>query len=78
MTEANFHLSLLSFVRRKAFEPFAIELVSGDRFVVDHSEAVAHRETVAVFIDPAGADKLFDNTAVSQLCDVPGRRRRST
>lgn len=77
MTEANFHQSLLSFVRRKPFKPFAIELVSGDRFVVDHPEAVAHRGTVAVFIDPGGAYKLFGNTAVSQLCDVPARRRRS-
>lgn len=78
MTEANFLQSLHSFVRRRPFKPFAIELVSGDRFVIDHPEAVAHRGTVAVFIDPGGGYKLFDNTAVSQLSDVPARRRRPT
>ncbi len=51
MIENIFQQSLQAFARRKPFKPFTVELVSGDRFVVDHPEALAQREAVAVYID---------------------------
>jgi hypothetical protein len=80
MTDDNFERSLQAFVRRRPFKPFAVELASGDRFTVDHPEALARRGAVAVYIDTHGNYTLFDATAVTQLKDAASngtRRRRS-
>jgi len=44
-----------------------VELVSGDRFQVDHPEALVLRAGVAVFISAAGAPIIFDHEGVSQV-----------
>ena len=76
MTDANFKKSLLAFVRRRPFKPFEVELISGDRFTVEHPEALAQGGAVAVYINPDGDIKLFDSSSVSQLADIAGRQRR--
>ncbi|HMC66115.1 MAG TPA: hypothetical protein VKI65_14350 [Gemmataceae bacterium] len=73
MNDGNFQNSLQAFARRRPFKPFAVELVSGDRFVVDHPEALALRATVAVYINPDGKFTLFDSESVSQLTKVLNR-----
>ncbi|HUY35435.1 MAG TPA: hypothetical protein VMV69_22010 [Pirellulales bacterium] len=73
MIENNFQQSLQAFARRRPFKPFTVELVSGDRFVVDHPEALAQRGAVAVYIDREGRYSLFDSASVSQLTDVVDR-----
>jgi hypothetical protein len=70
MKGANFQNSLQAFVRRRPFQSFTVELVSGERFVVDHPEALALRGTVAVFINPDGKFAMFDSESVSQLTEV--------
>ncbi|HEV3024863.1 MAG TPA: hypothetical protein VGX76_20445 [Pirellulales bacterium] len=82
MIERNFQKSLQAFARRKPFKPFAVELTSGGRIVVDHPEALAQRGAVAVFIDRKGRYSLFDGSTVSQLVELgdresKGQRRRS-
>lgn len=72
MTDENFKRSLEAFIRRRPFKAFAIELASGDRFTVDHPEGLAHRGTVAVYIDRGGNYTLFDSTGVTQLTDFRG------
>ncbi|HQU43243.1 MAG: hypothetical protein B7Z73_05535 [Planctomycetia bacterium 21-64-5] len=74
MTEANFKKSLQAFIRRRPFKPFEVELVSGDRFVVEHPEALAHGGAVAVYISTEGDVKLFDSSSVSQLMDIADRQ----
>jgi hypothetical protein len=74
MTESSFKASIQAFIRRRPFRPFEVELVSGDRFVVEHPEAVAHGGAAAVYISPDGDYKLFDSSSVSQLMDVAGRQ----
>ena len=69
MTETNFQNSLQAFVRRHPFKPFTIELVSGDRIIVEHPEALAMRGAVAVYINTDGRYSLFDANGVSQLTD---------
>jgi hypothetical protein len=69
----HFQQSLQAFARRKPFKPFTVELVSGDRFVVDHPEALAQREAVAVYIDREGRYTLFDSSSVSQLTEIVDR-----
>ncbi len=83
MKEANFRNGLEAFVCRRPFKPFTVELVSGDRFIVDHPEALALRGAVAVFINSEGRYTLFDSTGVSQLTEVTrngggATRRRSS
>jgi hypothetical protein len=73
MTDSNFQQSLQAFVRRRPFKPFTVELVSGDRFVVDHPEALALRGAVAVYINTDGKYTLFDSTGVSQLTETVDR-----
>ncbi|MCI0681799.1 MAG: hypothetical protein L0Y71_06820 [Gemmataceae bacterium] len=73
MNDDNFENSLSAFLRRRPFKSFAVELVSGDRFIVDHPEALALRGAVAVFINPRGEYTLFDATTVSQLTDTTER-----
>ena len=73
MIEANFQNSLQAFVRRRPFKPFTIELVSGDRFTIDHPEALAMRGAVAVYIDRDGKYTLFDSSSVAQVIEALDR-----
>jgi len=45
--------------------------VNGDRFQVDHPEALVLRDGVAVFIAAGGVPTLFDHTSVRQLVGEP-------
>jgi hypothetical protein len=67
MTSDNFDRSLRAFQRRRPFRSFTIELVSGDRFQVDHPEALIVRDGVAVFVAKGGIPMLFDHESVSQF-----------
>jgi hypothetical protein len=67
MTADHFDRSLRSFQRRKPFRAFTVELVSGDRFQVDHPEALIVRDGVAVFVAQGGVPTLFDHESVSQI-----------
>jgi hypothetical protein len=80
MTTETFEHGLRAFLRLKPFKPFTVELVSGDRFSVDHPEAVAVlRGGVAVHSDRRGEITIFDRTSVSQILEATrngGRRAR--
>ncbi len=72
MSPENFTAALRAFVRRQPFRPFLVELTSGDRFRIQHPEALTMRGGAAVYVATNGAVKLFDSNSVSQLCDEPG------
>jgi hypothetical protein len=63
----NFERTLRAFQRRVPFRPFTVALVNGDRFQVDHPEALVLRGGVAVFITAEGVPTLFDHESVSQM-----------
>jgi hypothetical protein len=67
MDSSNFERSLRAFQRRTPFQPFMVALVNGDRFQVDHPEALVIRDGVAVFIAAGGVPTLFDHESVSEL-----------
>jgi hypothetical protein len=75
MTADHFDRSLRAFQRRTAFRAFTVELVSGDRFQVDHPEALIVRDGVAVFVARGGAPVFFDHESVSQF--IGESRRKS-
>ncbi len=67
MESESFDRSLRAFCRRVPFQPFTVELLSGTRFQVEHSEALAFSGGMAVYIAPDGTPSLFDHRSVSQL-----------
>jgi hypothetical protein len=69
MDPGNFERSLRAFQRRTPFRRFTVALVNGDRFQVDHPEALVIRDGVAVFVAAGGVPTLFDHESVSQLTD---------
>ncbi len=67
MDAETFQLGLNALRNRRPFQPFTVELVSGDRFEVDFPDALSSRNGAAVFIRPGGAPVLFEHESVSQL-----------
>ena len=49
------------------YRPFTVVLVNGDRFEVDHHDALVVRDGVAVFVGPGGVPVLFDHEGVAQV-----------
>jgi len=70
MEVGQFERSLRAFQRRTPFRSFTVALVNGDRFQVDHPEALIVRDGVAVFIAAGGVPALFDHSSVSQFVGV--------
>jgi hypothetical protein len=71
MDVEQFERSLRAFQRRTPFQSFKVALVNGDRFQVDHPEALIVRGGVAVFITAGGVPTLFDHSSVSQMAGEP-------
>ena len=67
MEAANFDQTLRVFKGSKPFRPFTVTLVSGDRFEVDHPDALAVRDGVAMYIGAGGVPVVFDHEGVSQV-----------
>ena len=71
MDREHFQRTLRAFHRRTPFLPFTVALVNGDRFQVDHPEALVTRGGIAVYISVDGVPTLFDHQSVSQLVGEP-------
>jgi hypothetical protein len=71
MTSDNFERTLCAFQRRTPFKAFTVELVSGQRFQVDHPEALVLRDGLAAFVARGGVPVLFDHEGVSQVLGEP-------
>jgi hypothetical protein len=67
MTTDNFEQSLAAFKARNPFRPFTVALVNGDRFEVDHRDALVARDGVAIYIASGGVPVIFDYEGVSQF-----------
>lgn len=71
MTTEHFQTTVRAFQKRSPFQPYFVELVSGDRVRIDHPEALVIRGGVAVFLSPDGAPTIFDHEGVSQIIAIP-------
>lgn len=67
MKTARFDETLSAFRKRAPFRPFTVALVNGDRFEVDHADALVVRDGVAIFVAPGGRPVVFDHEGVSQI-----------
>jgi hypothetical protein len=71
MTLEHFDRTLRAFQKRTPFKPFTVALVNGDRFQVDHPEALVVRGGVAVFIAQNGTPTIFDHEGLSEFIGEP-------
>ena len=66
MIQINFERTLRKFSRRTPFRPFVVELTSGTQIMVEHPEALAFYNCVAVYL--AGDDHMFfDHHTVARV-----------
>lgn len=71
MTAKNFDRALRALQHRSPFKPFTVEMVSGDRFQVDHPEALVYRDGVAAYVARGGTPLIFDHEGVNQMIAEP-------
>ena len=62
-----FDAVLRSFIARRPFRPFTVEMMSGTAITVDHPEALVLRGGAAVFLDRLGRPAYFDEESVVQI-----------
>lgn len=67
MDRDTFDSTILAFKRRVPFHPFTVSLVDGDRLEIDHPDALAIRDGVALFVGPGRVPAEFDNEGVAQI-----------
>ena len=67
MDATAFHETFLAFKRHVPFRPFTVALVNGDRYEVDHPDALSVRDGLAVYIAPGTVPVFFDHEGVSQI-----------
>ncbi len=67
MDRDNFDQTLQAFKRQRPFRPFTVALVNGDRVEVDHPDALAVRDGLALFAGPGGVPVICDFEGVSQI-----------
>jgi hypothetical protein len=76
MDRDTFDSTMRVFKNRHPFQPFAVAMSNGDRLEVDHPDALAVRDGIALFAAPGGIPVVFDFDGVSQivgdLADRPG------
>ena len=74
MDRETFTATMRAFRNRKPFKPFTVVTVSAERYEVDHPEALAVRDGVALFAGPGGVPVIFDHEGVSEVVgDLSGR-----
>ena len=84
MERNTFDSTIRSFRDRTTFHPFTVALVNGDRFEVDHPEAIVVRDGVALYVGPGGVPVVFAQakrgvqTPGFILQPTPGRRSAVT
>ena len=67
MEADNFDQTLTAFRRRVPFRPFTVALVNGDRFEVDHPDALVIRDGVGLYVGPGRVPVVFDYQGVSEV-----------
>jgi hypothetical protein len=73
MDRETFTETVRAFKNRAPFRPFTVVTISGNRYEVDHSDALAVNDGVALFAGPGGVPVIFDFEGVSEvLSDLSG------
>ena len=74
MDRDTFDQTICAFKHRTPFRPFAVAMQTGDRLEVDHPDALATRDGIALFAGPGGVPSIFDHEGVSRVIgDLAGQ-----
>lgn len=73
MVAESFASALRAFTNRKPFKAFAVDLVNGERIVVEHPEALVFRNSITVYFSPQKEIAIFDHEGVARLTDQTER-----
>lgn len=71
MTETGLAMGFHCFIRQRPFKPFVVELVNGERILVEHPETLAFNSGAAVYVSRRRAFALFDHEGVADVRDLP-------
>jgi hypothetical protein len=77
MTAENFESALHGLKQVRPYRIFTVELVGGQRFEVDHPDALFARDGVAVFLAPGGVPFIFDHDSVLSFIAAPAGTSRN-
>jgi hypothetical protein len=74
MDRETFTETIRAFKHRTPFRPFTVVTISGSRYEVDHSDALAVNDGVALCAGLGGVPVIFDFEGVSEVIgDLSGR-----
>jgi hypothetical protein len=75
MRSGTFDFALHLCRRSRPFRPYTVELMTGERFIVRHPEALRFRRQFAILVEPDGLRRFFDAESVCQVieAEVPPR-----
>ena len=74
MDRDTFTETIRTFKHRAPFRPFTVVTNSGNRHEVDHPDALAVKDGVALFLAPGGVPVIFDHEGVCEVIgDLSGR-----
>jgi hypothetical protein len=74
MDRRTFTETIRALKHRAPFRPFTVVTVSGSRHEVDHPDALAVKDGVALFLGLGGVPVIFDFEGVSEVIgDLSGR-----
>jgi hypothetical protein len=59
--------AIRTFRKRTPYHPFTIVTVSGEKYEIDHPEAILERDGVAMYAGPGGKPVIFDHEGVSEI-----------
>ena len=71
MTADNFDQVLRTLQDTRPYKIFTIELNGGQRFEIDHPNALVVRDGVAVFVAPGGIPVWFDHESINAIIAAP-------
>ena len=69
MNRHAFTETIRAFKHRTPYRPFTVVTVAGNRHEVDHADALAVNDGVAVFLGPRGVPVIFDHEGVREVLD---------
>jgi hypothetical protein len=74
MDRNTFDQTIREFKHRTPFRPFTVAMQNGDRLEIDHPDALAVRDGVALFAGPGGIPSIFDHEGVNRVIgDLAGQ-----
>jgi hypothetical protein len=77
MTTDNFREAIETYMNRRPFHPFVIELIGGARHEIDHPRVAGFRGDAFVFFSPGATTIWFDHESVVSVVDAASSELRS-